>query len=167
VPTRGWGRWWTSWRVAPSSPVAPLHPSSSYTVYSSSLVSTGDLNKNVGYNLTQVPVPYDTDFPVLRIRDPVPFWPLDPGSGIGKKSGFNNPDHTSEQFLELKYLNSLIWIRDGKKSRIPDPGWKNVGSGMNVPDLHTAIPNYLKLTLPGTMLIRLGVKPCSWLMIMQ
>jgi hypothetical protein len=30
-------------------------------------------------------------------------------------------------FLGLKYLNSVIWIRDGKKS---DPGWKKVGSGI-------------------------------------
>ncbi len=36
---------------------------------------------------------------VLRIgiRDPVPFWPLDPGSRMGRKtasgSGMNNPDH--------------------------------------------------------------------------
>jgi hypothetical protein len=35
---------------------------------------------------------------VLRIRDPVPFWPRDPGSGMGKKSGsgMNNPNHISE-----------------------------------------------------------------------
>ncbi len=36
----------------------------------------------------------------IRIRDPVPFLPLDPGSGMGKKSGsgsgMNNPDHISE-----------------------------------------------------------------------
>jgi hypothetical protein len=35
----------------------------------------------------------------IRIRDPVPFWPLDPESGMGKKSGsgsgMNNPDHIS------------------------------------------------------------------------
>ncbi len=36
---------------------------------------------------------------VLRIRYPEPFWPLDPGSGMGKKSAsgsgirLNNPDH--------------------------------------------------------------------------
>ncbi len=33
----------------------------------------------------------------IRIRDPVPSWPLDPGSGMGRKSasgsGMNNPDH--------------------------------------------------------------------------
>jgi hypothetical protein len=35
----------------------------------------------------------------IRIRDPVPFWPLDPGFGMDKKSGsgsgMNNPDHIS------------------------------------------------------------------------
>jgi hypothetical protein len=46
---------------------------------------------------------------MLRIRDPVPFWPLDPGSGMGKKSGSG--------------------IRDGKNSD-RDPGWKKVGSRM-------------------------------------
>ncbi len=33
----------------------------------------------------------------IRIQDPIPFRPLDPGSGMGKKSGsgseMNNPDH--------------------------------------------------------------------------
>ncbi len=36
----------------------------------------------------------------VRIRDPVPFRPLDLASGMGKKSGsgsgMNNPDHLSE-----------------------------------------------------------------------
>jgi hypothetical protein len=27
------------------------------------------------------------EYPVLRIRDPVPFWPLDLGSGMVKKAG--------------------------------------------------------------------------------
>ncbi len=55
---------------------------------------------------------------VLRIRDPVPLWPLDPG--LVKKSGspgsgINNPDHISESLetvFGLKYLNSLMRIRD-------------------------------------------------------
>ncbi len=50
-----------------------------------------------------------------------------PGSGMGKKSGsgsgMNKPNHISESleiiFLGLKYLNSLMRIRDGKNS---DPG---------------------------------------------
>jgi hypothetical protein len=55
----------------------------------------------------------------------------DPGSGM------NNPYHISESlknnFLGYKYLNSLMWIRDtGWKNS--DPGWKKVGSGINIPD---------------------------------
>jgi hypothetical protein len=69
-----------------------------------------------------------------RFRDPMPFWALDPGSGMGKKnqdpeSGMNNPDHISESLetiFGLKYFNSWIGIRDGKNS---DPGWKKFGSG--------------------------------------
>jgi hypothetical protein len=34
-------------------------------------------------------------------------------------------------FFGLKYLNSLMRIRDGDSS---DPGWKKVGSGINIPD---------------------------------
>jgi len=34
-------------------------------------------------------------------------------------------------FLGLKYLNSLMRIRDGDSS---DPGWKQVGSGINIQD---------------------------------
>jgi hypothetical protein len=46
---------------------------------------------------------------VLRIRDPVPFWPLDPGSGMGRGqhpdpgSGMNNLDHIFES-LETIFL---------------------------------------------------------------
>ncbi len=40
----------------------------------------------------------------IRIRDPMPLGPLDPGSGMGEKSepgsGMNNPDHT--YFRELR-----------------------------------------------------------------
>jgi hypothetical protein len=45
-----------------------------------------------------------TQLPVLRIRirDPVPVWPLDPGSGIGKMSGSGSGMN----------LNSLMRIRD-------------------------------------------------------
>jgi hypothetical protein len=63
-------------------------------------------------------------------------------AGLGKKSGSrsgmnNNPDHISESlenhFFELKYLNSLMRIRD-RKIRIRDPRWKKFGSGINIPD---------------------------------
>jgi hypothetical protein len=57
---------------------------------------------------------------------------LTPGSGMGKKSGFGSgirDDQPGSFFLELgnhffglKYLNSLMRIRD--------PGWKQFGSGM-------------------------------------
>jgi hypothetical protein len=51
---------------------------------------------------------------------------LNPGSGMGKKSGSgsgtDNPDHNSESLETIfwvKYLHSLMSIRDGKNS---DPG---------------------------------------------
>jgi hypothetical protein len=76
---------------------------------------------------------------VLRIRDPVPFWPLDLGSGMGKKSGSWSgirDEQPGSYFRELKnnFLGSntlLLWcwsgIRDGKNwvqrsgIIIPDP----------------------------------------------
>ncbi len=73
----------------------------------------------------------------IRIRDWVPFWPLDPGSGMGE-SQHPDPGWTTRiiffraletivlLFCGLKYLNSLMRIRD--------PGWKKVGSGINIPD---------------------------------
>ncbi len=74
-------------------------------------------------------------YAVLRIRprDLVPFWPRDPEFGMVKKSGsgsgMNKSDHISESLetiLGLKYLNSLMRIRD--------PGWKKFGSGINILD---------------------------------
>ncbi len=85
----------------------------------------------------------------IRIRDPVPFWPRDP-EGVESQhpdpgSGMNNPDHIFQSletiflvFLRLKFLISLMWIRD--------PGWRQFrsgirdekksfpGSGINIPD---------------------------------
>ncbi len=89
--------------------------------------------------------------PVLRIRDPVPFWPLDPGSGMGKKSGsgsgMNNPDHISESletiFLGLKYLNSLMRIRD--------TGWKKIGSGIR--DIDHIYDNHCKGTVHPALIV--------------
>ena len=76
---------------------------------------------------------------MLRIRDPGLGAFLTLGSGMGRKSASgsgirdNNPDHIFKSletifliFLGLKYLNSLMRIRDVKKS---DPG-----SGINIPD---------------------------------
>jgi hypothetical protein len=61
---------------------------------------------------------------------------------MGRKSaygsGMNNQDHIFQSletiflvFLGLKYLNSLMRIRDEDSS---DPGWKKVGSGINISD---------------------------------
>ncbi len=72
----------------------------------------------------------------IRIRDPVPFWSLDPGWVKNQ-----DPDpvwatqiiflRAYKQFFGLKYLNFLMGIRDGKNL---DPGWKKFGSGINIPD---------------------------------
>ncbi len=96
------------------------------------------------------------------IRDPVPFWPLDPGSGMGRKSASGSgirDEQPGSYFLELrnpfflvflglKYLNYLMRIG------IRDPGWRQFGSGIrngkksdpgsgiNVPD-----PQHCTLTL--------------------
>jgi hypothetical protein len=55
-----------------------------------------------------------TDATETSVADP------DLGSGMGKKSGYgsgmNNPDHISESFFGLKYINSFMRIRDGKNS---------------------------------------------------
>jgi hypothetical protein len=42
----------------------------------------------------------------------------------------NNPEFRNH-FFGLKYLNSWMRIRDGDSS---DPGWKKVGSEINIPD---------------------------------
>jgi hypothetical protein len=63
------------------------------------------------------------------------FDPLDPGSGMGKKSGSGSAIHNLI-WVKIPYLNSLMRIRD--------LGWKKFGSGMeniririNIPDPHT------------------------------
>jgi hypothetical protein len=72
---------------------------------------------------------------VLRIRDPVPFRPLDLGSGMGKKtgseSGMNNPDHISESLETM---------------RIRDPGWKKFGSWIIIPDPQFTVKNTIWTT---------------------
>ncbi len=76
-----------------------------------------------------VPVLYRS---VLRIRDSVPFWYLDP-RGVkksGSGSGMNNPDHISES------SDSLVRIR------IRD---KHLGSGIKIPGSATMVqvPKYI------------------------
>ncbi len=53
----------------------------------------------------------------IRIRDPVPFWPRDPGSGMGNKSGSGSgirDEQPRSYFLELR--NHFLGCR------IRDPG---------------------------------------------
>jgi hypothetical protein len=90
---------------------------------------------------------------LIRIRDPGSGAFLTSGSGIrdGKKSASRSGlrmNYPISYFLEirnhfllffgLKYLNSLMRIWDpgsGMETiRIRDPGWKKVGSGINIPD---------------------------------
>jgi hypothetical protein len=72
----------------------------------------------------------------------MPFRPLDPGSGIGKKSGSGirirdeQPgsyfQELKKQFFGLKYLNSLMRIRDPGSIRIRDqfePGTRDKHPG--------------------------------------
>ncbi len=47
------------------------------------------------------------------IQDPVPFWPWDPDPGWTTRIMF---PRAKKQFFGLKYLNSLMRIRDGKSS---------------------------------------------------
>jgi hypothetical protein len=62
---------------------------------------------------------------------------------MGKKSGsgygMSNPDHISyslENFFWVKILKFFDTDPGSRmeKIRIPDPGWKKVGSGINIPD---------------------------------
>ncbi len=72
---------------------------------------------------------------MLRIRDPVPFLPLDSGYEMGKKSGsvpgsetgMKNLDHISES------LETIFWVKI-LKFFVPDLGWKKFGYGINSPD---------------------------------
>ncbi len=94
------------------------------------------------------------------IWDSVPFWPLDPRSGMGKNQD-PDPGWTTrikfprayKQFFGLKYLNSL-WIRD--------PGWKKFGCGDKHPGSATLYTSALLVSWDRRHLF---VTPCpSWSM---
>ncbi len=77
------------------------------------------------------------------IRDPMPFWPLDAGSGwvkiriqIRDKLPGSYFRELKNHFFDLKYLNSLMRLRD--------PGWKKFGSGI---DLHPGSATLVKIHL--------------------
>jgi hypothetical protein len=62
----------------------------------------------------------------IRIRDPVPFWPLDPGSGVGKKLGSASgirirDEQPGSYFRELKKLGSGMQ-KFGSEIRDEHPG---------------------------------------------
>ncbi len=70
----------------------------------------------------------------IRIRDPVPFWPLEPGSRMGKKSRSGPRDeHPGSYFQELRNnflffglkILSLTWIR----IRDPESRWSWILDG--------------------------------------
>ncbi len=79
----------------------------------------------------------------IRIRDPVPFWPLDPDPGW-VESQHPDPGWTT-RIIFSKALKPFFWVKIHKffdadpgsgmeTARIRDPGWKKVGSGINIPD---------------------------------
>jgi hypothetical protein len=79
----------------------------------------------------------------LRIRDPVPFWPLDPGSGTGKKQ---DPDPGwITRIIFPRALKTIFWVKIPKlsdadpesrieKIRIRDGKFSNPEFGINIPD---------------------------------
>ena len=77
-------------------------------------------------------------------------WIRDPGwvKKTGSGSRMNNPDYISESlknFLEIKYLNALIWIRDPEWEKFGSGMEKNSdpGSGINIPDPQHWLNSYL------------------------
>jgi hypothetical protein len=88
----------------------------------------------------------------MRIRDPVPFWIRDeqPGSYL--------PEF-GKQFFGLKYLNSLMQIRDPgwKKIRIRDGKSSDPGSVTLVPDWCSA---YLEQGESKCIDLVVGRAPC-------
>ncbi len=71
-----------------------------------------------------------------RIRDPDPWW----------TTRIIFPSELRHNFFGLKYLNSLMRIRDGKNS---DPGWKKFGFGTNIPDPQHRLQTYLVINGRG------------------
>ncbi len=116
------------------------------------LSSNLNFDEDTFWNFVWIHAVYVRPMLRIRIRDPVPFWPLDPESGMGKKSGSGSGIRDEQprsyfrelrnNFLGLKNLNSdadpgsgmeKVRIRDGKSS---DPGWKKFGYGINIPEPH-------------------------------
>jgi hypothetical protein len=117
---------------------------------------------------------------VLRIWDPVPFRPLDPGSGAfltprsggwvinqdpGSGSGINNPDHISES------LETIFWVKIRKffdadpgsgmeKIRVRDkhPGSATLPVGMAVGPRQRSVGIH---ATPRSVPLRIRVRACA------
>ncbi len=111
----------------------------------------------------------------LRIRDPVPFWPLHSGSEMGKNqdpdpgprsgSGMNIPDHISES-LETIFWDKILQFFDadpdlGSEIFVTlDPGWKIFGPGYGINILNPQhCPSEFRSVLRSGMFIP---DPGSW-----
>ncbi len=86
------------------------------------------------------------DMAVFRIRDPVPFWPLDPGWVKKSRSGsrMDIPGHIPENLITNFWVKKIIFLcgsgilnlcYPGSEIFVTqDPGWKKIGSRINIPD---------------------------------
>jgi hypothetical protein len=86
------------------------------------------------------------------IWDPVPFDPLDPGSGTGKisrsGSGMHIPDHISETLVTISWVKILKFF-----DADADPEWKKIISGIR--DKHPG-----SATLVLCLYLKQGPKDC-------
>jgi hypothetical protein len=80
----------------------------------------------------------------IRIRDPVPFRPLDPESGMGKNQDLDRDEHFGSYFRELR---NNFWVKihkffdadaDSGSGNLFDPvsGMENFGSGIRADPQH-------------------------------
>ncbi len=98
----------------------------------------------------------------IRIRDPVPFWPLDPGSGMGKKSRLGSGKHMLDNIPES--LETTFWRGSGSGFEIwesfwiwiRDQGWKKFWYGIR--DKRSGSATLLFLSL----LTILQALTCAW-----
>ncbi len=66
----------------------------------------------------------------MRMRDPVPFWPRDPGWVKIKVPSGHIPDHI---FKSLETIFGLKTLKFFDADSDP-PGWKKFGSGIDIPN---------------------------------
>ncbi len=89
-----------------------------------------------------------------------PFWPLDPGSGMGRKSASGSgirDEQPGSYVLELRnHFFGFLGVKilkffdedpgSGMETvRIRDLGWKKVGSGINIPDPQHCMADWILL----------------------